>query len=149
MKSRHLLAIVLMLFIVKSNAQNAVNEIETKTGIHYIRTDINYPIEGTYLFNGGEPIVELNKNGTGFYQLHEQPKRPIKWGIECLKTGESVYKKGFNSAAYILWYQFLTTYENDTNLDWNFVEFTIHFNSLKMFIQGERVKSYKEQEPKE
>jgi hypothetical protein len=148
MKSKSIFALVMMLFMMKSFSQNTVNEIETKSGVHYIRTNINYPIAGTYLFNEGEPIVELNENGTGFYQLHDQPKRPINWGIECEKTGESVYKKGFNSAAYILWYRFLTTYELDTNLDWNSVAFTIHFNTLKMFIQGERVKSYKESETK-
>ena len=148
LKSKNLLVLLLLLFTLQGFAQNAVNEIETKSGIHYIRTNINYPIAGTYLFNEGEPIVELNENGTGFYQLHDQPKRPINWGIECEKTGESVYKKGFNSSAHILWYRFLTTYELDTNLDWNYVEFTIHFNTLKMFIQGERVKSYKESEIK-
>lgn len=148
MKLKNVFFSLFVLIAANSFSQSAVNEIETKSGVRYIRTDINYPISGTYLFNGGEPIVELNENGTGFYQLHEQPKRPIKWGIECLKTGESVFKKGYNSAAYTLWYQFLTTYENDTNLDWNFVEFTIHFNTLKMFIQGERVKSYSEKEIK-
>ncbi len=149
MKSKNIFVVALMLFMMKSYAQNAVNEIDTKTGIHFIRTDINYPIAGTYLFNGGEPIVELNENGTGFYQLHGQPKRPIKWGIECEQTGETIFKKGFNTAAYLLWYQFLTTYEADTNLDWNLVPFTIHFETLKMYIQGERVKSYKEPETKE
>lgn len=142
------LFILITFFSLNSFSQNAVNEIETKSGIHFIRTNINYPIAGTYLFNGGEPIVELNENGTGFYQLHEQPKRPINWGIECEKTGESIFKKGFNTAAYSLWYQFLTTYEEDMNLDWNLVPFTIHFNTLKMFIQGERVKSYTEKETK-
>ncbi len=148
MKLKNVFFSVLVLISVNIFSQNAVNEIETKSGIHYLRTTINYPITGTYLFNGGEPIVELNENGTGFYQLHDQPKRPINWGIECEKTGEAIFKKGFNTAAYSLWYQFLTTYEEDMNLEWNLVPFTIHFNTLKMFIQGERVKSYTEKELK-
>ena len=148
MKSKSIFLLAMMLFMMKSVGQNTVNEIDTKSGIHYIKTNINYPVTGTYLFNDGEPIVELNENGTGFYQLHDQPKRPINWGIECEKTGETIFKKGYNSAAYILWYRFLTTYELDTNLDWNSVGFTIHFNTLKMFIQGERVKSYNESEIK-
>ena len=69
-------------------------------------------------------------------------------GIECEKTGETLFKKGFNTVAYSFWYQFLTTYEADTNLDWNLVPFTIHLNTLKMYIQGERVKSYKETDTK-
>ena len=148
MKSKNIFVVALMLFMIQSFGQNAVNEIETKSGVHYIRTNINYPVAGTYLFNNGEPIVELNEDGTGFYQLHDQPKRPIHWGIECEKTGETIFKKGFNTASYSLWYQFLTTYEADMNLDWNLVPFTIHFNTLKMYIQGERVKSYKETDTK-
>jgi hypothetical protein len=148
MKSKNIVVIAMMLFMMKSFGQNTVSEIETKSGIHYIRTNINYPVAGTYLFEGGEPIVELNENGTGFYQLHGQPKRPINWGIECEKTGETLFKKGFNTVAYSFWYQFLTTYEADTNLNRNLVPFTIHLNTLKMYIQGERVKSYKETDTK-
>ena len=146
MKLRIVCYFVVVLFTINGFSQNTVTEIQTKSGSHYIRTSINYPITGTYLFNGGEPIVELNEDGTGFYQLHDQPKRPINWGIECEKEGKLVFKKGFNSNAYSLWYQFLTTYEAYTNLDWNLVPFTIHFNTLKMFIQGEREKSFKEEE---
>jgi hypothetical protein len=148
MKSKSIFLLAMMLFMTKSFGQNTVNEIDTESGVHYITTNINYPVAGTYLFEGGEPIVELNDNGTGFYQLHDQPKRPIKWGIECEKTGETLFKKGFNSEAYSFWYKFLTTYEADTNLAWNLVPFTIHLNTLKMYIQGERVKSYKESEIK-
>jgi hypothetical protein len=148
MKSKSIFVLATMLCLMKSFGQNTVNEIDTKSGIHYIRTNINYTVAGTYLFEGGEPIVELNENGTGFYQLHDQPKRPINWGIECEKTGETIFKKGFNTAAYSLWYQFLTPFEADTNVDWNLVPFTIHFNTLKMYIQGERVKTYKESETK-
>jgi hypothetical protein len=148
MKSKSIFLLAMMLFMTKSFGQNTVNEIDTESGAHYITTNINYPVAGTYLFEGGEPIVELNDNGTGFYQLHDQPKRPINWGIECEKTGETLFKKGFNSEAYSFWYKFLTTYEADSNLAWNLVPFTIHLNTLKMYIQGERVKSYKESEIK-
>ena len=148
MKSKSIFLLAMMLFMTKSFGQNTVNEIDTESGVHYITTNINYPVAGTYLFEGGEPIVELNDNGTGFYQLHDQPKRPINWGIECEKTGETLFKKGFNSEAYSFWYKFLTTYEADSNLAWNLVPFTIHLNTLKMYIQGERVKSYKESEIK-
>jgi hypothetical protein len=146
MKLKNVFLIVFVLFAKNSFSQNSVSKIETKSGVHYITTSIDYPITGTYLFDGAEPIVELTANGTGFYQLHEQPKRAINWGIECLETGEPKFIKGYNSAEYSLWYQFTTAYESDTNLDWNFVEFSIHFNTLKMYIQGERVKSYVENE---
>ena len=140
MKSKKLLLIVLLSFTVDSFAQT---KIEAKDGIHYITTDIDYPITGTYLFQGTEPTVELNSGGSGFYQLHEQPKRAVNWGMECDEAGLPKFDKGFDSAAYSLWYQY-TNPETDAEMNWKTVEFTIHFNTLKMFIQGERSKDYTE-----
>ncbi len=123
----------------------AQTKIEAKDGIHYITTTIDYPITGTYLFQGAEPTVELNGGGSGFYQLHDQPKRAVNWGIECDETGIPLSIKGFDSAAYTLWYQYTSKSESDDDdMNWTAVEFTIHFNTLKMFIQGERSKDYTE-----
>ncbi len=73
MKSRNLLFVALLLFAFESLAQT---KIEAKDGIHYLTTNIDYPIAGTYLFKGAEPTVELNGNGSGFYQLHmNNPKK--------------------------------------------------------------------------
>ena len=144
MKVKNLLPIAFFLFVMNSLAQNSVTEITTKSSVHYITTTTDFPITGTYLFQGVEPIVELNANGTGIYQLHELPKRTIIWGIECNETGSPKFKKGFDSAAYTLWYRYTVGSESDTNEDWNVAEFSIHFNTLKMYIQGERVKDYTE-----
>lgn len=144
MKLKKLLSIALLLFIMNSFAQGSVTEITTKKGIRYITNNIDYPITGTYLFQGIEPIVELNANGTGIYQLHELPKRAMIWGIECNQAGEPKFLKGFDNAAYTLWYQYTTSSEDDSDLDWKDVEFSIHFNTSKMFIQGERVKEFSE-----
>ena len=143
MKSINLFLIAL-LFAANSFAQST--KIEAKDGIHYITNSIDYPITGTYLFQGTEPVVELNADGAGFYQLHEQLKRAVIWGIECDETGEPIFKKGFDNAAYTLWYQYTAKSENDTeeDMNWKAVEFSIHFNTLKMFIQGERSKGYTE-----
>ena len=140
MKSRNLLLVTLLLFVVNSFAQT---KIEAKDGMHYITNSIDYPITGTYLFQGTEPVVELNAGGSGFYQLHDQLKRAVNWGIECDEAGGPKFIKGFDSAAYTLWYQY-TSPESDDDKDWTSVEFTIHFNTLKMFIQGERSKDYAE-----
>ena len=140
MTSKKILLVVLLLFVMNNFAQT---KIETKDGLHYITTAIEYPITGTYLFEGKEPTVELNAGGTGFYQLHEQLKRAVTWGIECDEAGAPKFKKGFDSAAYTLWYQY-TNPESDDETSWIAVEFSIHFNTLKMFIQGERVKDYSE-----
>lgn len=138
MKPKKIIPVVLLLFVINSFAQT---KIEAKDGIHYITTDIDYPITGTYLFQGTEPTVELNSGGSGFYQLHEQPKRAVNWGMECDEAGLPKFDKGFDSAAYSLWYQY-TNPETDAEMNWKTVEFTIHFNTLKMFIQGERSKDY-------
>ncbi|MBF6642077.1 hypothetical protein IVB69_11345 [Flavobacterium sp. J49] len=138
MKSKNALLVVWLVFASNSFAQT---KIEAKDGIHYLTTDIGYPITGTYFFNGAEPTVELNGNGTGLYQLHEQPKKAVTWGIECNEVGEPLFKKGFDNAAYILWYLY-TNPENEEERYWKTVPFTIHFNSLKMFIQGERCKAF-------
>lgn len=148
MKSRNLLQVTLLLLSLNCFSQNW-DKIEAKDGMHYIShymNNINLDILGKYLFNGQEPIVELNEYGTGFYQLHDQPKRPMIWGLESDESGSLKYKKGFDNAKYILWYQYTTKQEGDTEDDgnWKSVEFTIHFSSKKMFIQGERSKDYKE-----
>ena len=147
MKSRKLLLIVLLLFSINSFAQNW-DKIEAKDGIHYIShymQNINLDVLGKYLFKDQEPLVELNEYGAGFYQLHEQSKRPMIWGLECDESGALLFKKGFDNSKYILWYQYTTRLEDDTDddINWKSVEFTIHPNTLKMFIQGERSKDYK------
>ncbi|WP_284653059.1 hypothetical protein [Flavobacterium terrisoli] len=141
MKPKNLLLVALLVFAANTFAQST--KIEAKDGIHYLTTDIDYPIAGTYLFKGAEPTVELNENGTGFYQLHEQPKRAVIWGIESDEAGAPKFKKGFDSTAYTLWYQYVNP-ETEEDMHWKMVPFTIHFNTLKMFIQGERSKDFPE-----
>ncbi len=136
--------LLLLLLSTSSGFAQSVTKIEAKDGIHYITTSIDYPITGTYYFHDAEPTVELNAGGNGFYQLHEQPTRPVNWGIECDETGVPKFKKGYDNAAYTLWYQYTAKTEADDEdaMMWKPVEFSIHFNTQKMFIQGERCKSY-------
>lgn len=140
MKSINSILVVWLVFLANTFAQT---KIEAKDGIHYLTTDIGYSVTGTYFFKGAEPTVELNSNGTGMYQLHEQPKKAVTWGFECNEAGEPIFEKGFDNAAYTLWYLY-TNPENDDEAHWKAVPFTIHFNSLKMYIQGERCKNYTE-----
>ena len=145
---KYFLLCTLFLFSVSSFSQ-IWTKIDSKDGQHYITDtmeNIDFPLLGIYTFKGKEPVVELNQYGAGFYQLHEQPKRPMIWGIECDEKGALIYKKGFDNLKYTLWYQYTTKQEDDTDddLNWKSVEFTIHTNTMKMFIQGERSKDYKE-----
>jgi hypothetical protein len=148
MKLMKLFPVVVLFCVMNSLAQNSASEINTKDGVRYITTSINYPITGTYLFKEAEPTVELNSGGAGFYQLHEQPKRAMIWGIECNETGEPKFTKGFDNLEYTLYYKYTTTLESDEEEQWNKVELSIHFNSMKMFINGERVKKFVGKEEK-
>jgi len=141
---KKLLPALILLITISGFAQNSVTEIKTKLGVKYVTTSVDFPIAGTYLFEGAEPIVELNGGGTGIYQLHDQPKRAMIWGLECNESGTLTFIKGYNSAAYTLWYQYTDSANNDAETGWNFVEFSIHFNTSKMYIQGERVKEFGE-----
>lgn len=142
MKTKLLSTLALLLFA--STGFTQVTRIETNDGVRYITTSIDYPITGTYYYQGAEPTVELNGGGSGFYQLHEQPKRAVNWGIECDEAGTPIFKKGFDNAAYTLWYLYTSKseFDGDQEPTWKPVGFTIHFNTQKMFIQGERCKGY-------
>jgi len=138
MKYLNLLVITLLLFISFSYAQN-VEKITAKDGIHYITTSINYPVTGTYLISGKiEPIVQLNPDGTGVFQLHDLSKTNMDWGMECFENGTPKYQKGFNYAVYSLYYK----NKEETDAEWTYAHFSIHFEKKKMFILGDRSKYY-------
>ena len=40
-----------------------------KGGVHYITTNIDYPITGTYLIGDTGAFVQLNPDGTGIFQI--------------------------------------------------------------------------------
>ena len=84
MKPNQLLLAVVVVFAANCFGQT---KIEASDGLHYLTTSIDYPVAGVYQYQGMEPIVELNAGGSGFYQLHEQLKRAVSWGIECDQTG--------------------------------------------------------------
>ena len=137
--------LALLLFVTNSYAQG-VEKITAKDGSHYITTTINYPITGTYLSEGGtEPIVQLNPDGTGIFQLDDLSKITIAWGMECFEDGTPKYQKGFNYSVYSLWYKNrAVNSEMEAHEGWTNAHFSIHFEKKKMFILGERSKDYVE-----
>lgn len=139
MKLKKVFLLVVVLFSVTVFSQT---EINTKEGVRYITTSIEYAVSGTYFYKGSEPIAELNSNGTGFYQQHDEPKRAMIWGLECSKDGVLKFTKGFDSIEYILYYKFTSGTSSETDEEWNKVEFSVHLNSMKMFINGERMKTF-------
>ncbi|MBF2709460.1 hypothetical protein [Flavobacterium soyangense] len=146
MKIVKLFFATLILCITQSFAHAKITKIITQNQEHYITTTIDYPVAGTYQYeNISEPIVVLNLDGTGIFQSKDLSKKEITWGLECTEDGFLRFKEGFDSAAYSIWYKSkdnLINPELDKNNDWKKVEFSIHFNTNKMYIMGERVKDY-------
>ena len=142
MKVFKLLFITLILSATHLHAQIDVTPIISENKDLYITRTINYPITGTYLFEGKtEPIVELSGNGTGIFQFEDLSKKNILWGIECTEKGTPIFKKGFDSATYTLWYKNKDGKETGEDY-WISVHFSIHFNKNRMFILGNRSKDF-------
>ncbi|WJS94352.1 hypothetical protein NYQ10_19910 [Flavobacterium johnsoniae] len=129
----------LFLTVFQSYSQIKVDQITYKIHDHYITTTIGYPVTGTFMSEGKkEPIVQLNPDGSGIFQFEDLTKENIVWGIECTEEGVPTFKEGFNSATYTFWYR------DKNKEDWNYTQFSIHFNKKKMFIMGERMKDYED-----
>ncbi|MEO7976629.1 hypothetical protein [Flavobacterium sp.] len=136
---KKILLLVLFFGLSHLQAQIKVDKITYKIHDHFITTTIGYPVPGLFLFEGkSEPSILLNSDGTGVFQHEDLSKKNITWGIECTEEGIPIFKEGFNSASYTLWY----TTDGDEN--WMFTQFSIHYNKKKMFIMGERVKEYED-----
>lgn len=172
MKTKNLIIIVLSLFITSTHAQkktnsnspkktttlapklaapklgNNVQEVKIKTEIYFLTKEIGYPITGDYLFESkGDPTVQLNGDGTGLFQLHQMSRTPMAWGIECEMDGtpkKIVAPWGF---MYNLWYQIKekhkgASWESGEIDAWDVVSFSVHTDENKIYILGERIKTY-------
>ena len=149
MKVIKLLFLLLILSNTDLHAQLEVTKITQEDKELFITPTLNYPITGTYLFEGKtEPIVELNPNGTGVLQLEDLTKKNILWGIECSEIGVPIFKKGFDSSSYTLWYKNKNGRKTGEQ-DWIPVHFLIHFKQQKMYIFGDRSKKFILEDEKE
>ncbi len=142
MTLRKALFTLVFLLTITGYAQSGITEINTEKGLRYLTTTLDYPITGTYNFKGTAPNVVLNGDGTGTFQLHDLTTRNIIWGIECFKEGTPVYKKGFDNRKYYLFYKYTSDGEGLSEEVWNKVDLTVHLNSGKIFINGERSRSF-------
>lgn len=142
MKLHYAALLLFIMPIFHSSAQNDTTKIIVDNQEIYLSIVIAYPIIGTYLYDGlTDPIIQLNANGTGVFQLKDLTKKNIRWGIESNEKGYPIYKEGFNSATYKLWYK------NNDEIDenWTSTQLSIHYGKKKIFIAGERSKEYQEE----
>lgn len=145
MKKITFLIAALVLSVTHSYSQLKITKIKDKDKDHYIVNVIGYPITGLYNYvNQTEPITMLNADGTGIMQNEDLVKENITWGIECTQSGVPIFKEGFNSASYSLWYRKTGSAKSKTEdgNNWILQSFSIHYDKRKIFISGERVKEY-------
>lgn len=135
MKLNPLLIIALCLFVTGSFAQTAVTKVTVKDETYYITTKSDYPITGLYKYESKkDPIVQLNEDGTGIFQLHGMPQNEMKWGIECDSKGVPKELKVVWGSVYRLWYQVAGV--------WDIIQLSVHTDEKKIYILGERIKTY-------
>jgi hypothetical protein len=170
MKTKNLILIILSLFITSLQAQkkttnsNKTSPVAAKTAIqklgknvqvvkikdetYYLTKEIGYPITGDYLYESKkDPIVQLNPDGTGLFQLHEMSRTPMVWGIECEIDGTPKKTKADWGFRYNLWYQIKAKHQGASwesgEIDaWDVVSFSVHTDESKIYILGERIKAY-------
>lgn len=125
-----------------------VQEVKIKNETYYLTKEIGYPITGEYLFESKkDPIVQLNPDGTGLFQLHEMSRTPMVWGIECEINGTPKKIKTDWGFMYNLWYQIKAKHQGASwesgEIDaWDVVSFSVHTDESKIYILGERIKSF-------
>jgi hypothetical protein len=62
---------------------------------------------GRYLYEKkGEPIIQLNADGTGLFQAHMVPPIPIRYWLLATKTGEAVKQTGGSNYRYTIVVQY-------------------------------------------
>ena len=148
MKLKILLFIALSLFITGAFAQTAVTKLTVKGEVYYLTKKTGYNITGLYKYESkGEPIVKLNEDGTGLFQLHGMSQTPMVWGIECDAKGVPKGLKTDWGFVYRFWYQIKEkhrgkTWESGEIDEWDIVQFSVHTDEKKIYILGERIKGY-------
>ena len=172
MKTKNLIIIVLCLFITGIQAQKKTNStspkktttvtpkstapklgknvqvVKLKNETYYLTKEIGYPITGDYLYESkGDPIVQLNADGTGLFQNHQMSRTPMVWGIECNMDGTPKKIKADWGFMYNLWYQIKAKHKGPSwesgEIDaWDVVSFSVHTDENKIYILGERIKSF-------
>ena len=143
------LIIAVAAFTQNTQAQTGKNvqAVTVKNETYYLTKEIGYAITGDYLYEGkGDPIVRLNSDGSGLFQLHGMSRTPMVWGIECEKDGTPMKVKTDWGFMYNLWYQIKARHKGPTwesgEVDaWDVVQFSVHTDTGKIYILGERIKN--------
>jgi hypothetical protein len=113
-----------------------------------VREISGYDVTGTYKYENGEPIVQLNADGSGLMQYHGCRPVPMHWGVEADASGAPI-KVGENERG--IWWTLAYrreqvacaengaggNYPADT---WDLAQLNVRFETNTMVILGEREK---------
>jgi hypothetical protein len=150
LKKIFLVALTLITTCVSAQTKinDKVNKVIIKNETYYLTKEIGYNIIGEYLYESKkEPIIQLNQDGTGLFQLHQMSKTKMVWGIECDKDGTPKKLKTDWGFMYNLWYQIKEKHKGKSwesgEIDaWDIVQFSVHTDEKYISILGERNKTY-------
>ncbi|WP_276131701.1 hypothetical protein [Polluticoccus soli] len=153
--TRVLSLIVLSVFFVLNSYAQKAEAIKIKDETYYgVRSIPGYTVTGTYKYEGkGEPIIQLNPDGTGLFQRHGVPADKIKWWIMAESNGTVKTNKGEYGQQHTL----ITELQEDIYQTvsggrqvkaWSAGDFDMHmvtikYDENKIYILGERVKDAK------
>ena len=132
---KHFFLIAIAMVMTQAYAQTGVTKVTEKGEDYFITTKANTNFIGLYKYEGKkEPIVQLNADGTGLFQLHGTPSKEMIWGIESDAKGVAKELKVVWGSVYRLWYQ--------VDGVWDIVQFSDHTDERILYILGERTKKY-------
>lgn len=93
MKSILIYIITAVGFMLNANAQK-VEKFTIQGKIYFGIKAIPEEMVGLYKYEKvKEPIVEINKDGTGYFQTHDVPKYPVEYWIETDEKGNIQKRK--------------------------------------------------------
>ncbi len=130
-------------------------ELAIQAEVYYgTRSIPGYNIIGTYIYPSSSdkhPIVQLNQDGTGIFERHNNIPVKIKWWIYSDEKGVAKVNKGEVGQQHTLIVQYLepeyTTIrdvkkEITAQGDFDMKMLTIRYDDKKIYILGEREKSF-------
>ncbi len=118
---------------------------------HGTRTVPGYDLTGTYLYEGGEPSVTLNADGTGTFANHQEAGIPIRWWVRADAAGVALAQTGPGGQMHTLVVQFQAAQyatlrgqqvEREPAGAFDMMSLGISYDPRQMIILGERIKPY-------
>jgi len=96
----------------------------------------------TYLYEGGEPRVELNADGTGCWANHQRPCNSIKWWIHSDAEGNPMGESGAGGAYRTLIIQHVGNPSDGSVDGYSGFQLTVDNGARELRIAEERIKPF-------